>query len=115
MEPAYSARWREVFGRVDAARTVREVAFLTAVLPLPAFRRVLDVPCGTGRHAAALGARGYAVVGVDLDPDVVAEARAAGVDARVGDMRDLSNLPADFDAVVCLWASFGHFERQSCG
>ena len=66
----YSARWREVFGAVDPARTRADVDFLRRVLPLPDFVRVLDVPCGDGRHLRALAALGYRVTGVDNDPAV---------------------------------------------
>ena len=65
LSDGYSARWRSIFGEVDPARTAVDVAFLRGVLPLPRFRRILDVPCGEGRLGRALGARGYDVTGVD--------------------------------------------------
>ncbi len=37
--------------------------------------RVLDAGCGTGRVASELAARGIDVVGVDVDPSMIAEAR----------------------------------------
>jgi SAM-dependent methyltransferase len=103
----YSARWREVFGEVDPARTTADVGFLTDVLPLPEFTRVLDVPCGTGRHLRALAARGYRMTGVDKDPAAVAQ---AGPDAVTGDLRELDSLPTRYDAVINMWASFGYFD-----
>jgi SAM-dependent methyltransferase len=109
----FSPQWRETFGRVDPARTEAEVAFIAGVLPLPGFWRVLDVPCGDGRHMAGLVQRGYRVLGIDCEPSVVAEARAAGLDARVGDMRDLAAHGEGFDALVCLWASFGYFDAPT--
>jgi SAM-dependent methyltransferase len=98
----YSERWRRLFGRVDPARTERDVDFLVRVLPLPDFRRLLDVPCGEGRLVRALGARGYDVLGVDGDPTVAP--------AVVADLRDLEVLPDDFDGVINMWASFGYFD-----
>ena len=97
----YSQRWRAVFGEPDASRTAADVAFLCRELPLPGFRRVLDVPCGSGRHKRALTELGYEVVGVDNDPDVSPDVLA--------DLRELDGLPSDFDAVINLWASFGYF------
>src|SRR6266568_3160245 len=38
--------------------------------------RVLDVPCGNGRLALELAARGFTVVGADLTAEFVEEARA---------------------------------------
>ena len=98
----FSPRWRAVFGEIDAARTDADVEFLTRVLPLPQFERVLDVPCGNGRHLRALGELGYRVVGVDNDPAVSPPV--------VGDLRELDSLPDEFDAVINMWQSFGYFE-----
>jgi SAM-dependent methyltransferase len=56
---------------------------------------VLDIGCGTGRHAVELARRGYRVTGVDLSPAQIERARskaaAAGVDVdfRIGDARTL--------------------------
>lgn len=105
----YSARWRGRFGRSTPEQTQLEAAFLRKVLPLPAFSRVLDVPRGSGRHAVLLESAGYDVLGVDNDRHAVADALAAGVEARIGDMRRLGGL-GSFDAVVNMWASFGFFD-----
>jgi SAM-dependent methyltransferase len=56
---------------------------------------ILDIGCGTGRHAVELAKRGYRLTGVDLSPSQIDGARskaaAAGVqvDFRVGDARAL--------------------------
>ena len=100
----YSPRWRSVFGDVDAARTEADVAFLCSALPLPEYRRVLDVPCGEGRHAEPLTAAGYDVLGVDNDPAVAPQVLC--------DLRELDTLPVGFDAVINMWASFGYFEAE---
>ena len=100
----YSPRWRRAFGDPDAARTEADVAFLLRVLPLAQYRRILDVPCGEGRHVRALSARGYEVVGADNDPAVSP--------AVVCDLRELDTLSAGFDAVINMWASFGYFDAE---
>jgi len=46
--------------------TDQEVEFLVGVLGLEPGMRVLDVGCGPGRHAVALGKRGIGVVGLDI-------------------------------------------------
>ncbi len=86
----------------DAARTDGDVAFLLRALPLPDFHRILDVPCGTGRHKDALSKLGYEVVGADVDPAVSPDI--------VIDLRRLDELPDDFDAAINMWASFGYFD-----
>jgi SAM-dependent methyltransferase len=40
----------------------------------PAAKSVLDLGCGTGKHAAALACSGYTVHGVDYSADMIAEA-----------------------------------------
>ena len=113
MPNTFSARWRAVFGEVDAERTAREVEFLLRQLPLPEFASVLDAPCGSGRHMRALRERGYRVVGIDNDAGVVERPRSDGLDARVGDLRELDGLEDRFDAVICMWASFGYFDAAT--
>lgn len=64
-------------------------------------RSVLDAGCGTGRVARELAGRGLDVVGVDLDPDMLATARqkAPDLEWRLGDLTRV-DLGRSFDAVV---------------
>lgn len=69
--------------------------------------RVLDAGCGTGRVGSVLASAGHEVVGVDLDPVLVAAAGQDHPGSRwlVGDLAEL-DLPArgiaeGFDAIVC--------------
>ena len=56
----------------------QEVAFLADALGLaPDAGLVVDVGCGTGRHARRLAREGVAVVGVDLSHGLLTAARAA--------------------------------------
>jgi SAM-dependent methyltransferase len=112
VEPTYSRAWFETFGRPDEAVTEREVELLLDVLPPPP-ATILDVPCGFGRHAHALVARGYAVTGVEREPAVAAEARAGGIEVHELDLRRLDELPGVFDAVICMWASFGWYDDET--
>ncbi len=53
---------------------------------------VIDIGCGTGVHAAALADHGLDVVGVDLDPDMIARARESfpAVEFVVGNAQHLT-------------------------
>ena len=56
-------------------RTDGQIAFLVDLLGLQGEKRILDLACGFGRHALALARRGHPVVGVDITPAYVEEAR----------------------------------------
>jgi len=96
----------------DPERTAQEAEFCASQIPAGA--RVLDVPCGTGRHSALLAERGFTVAGLDISEAVLNVARdaAPGGDFRQGDMRELPWPDDSFDAVLNLWTAFGYFETQ---
>jgi SAM-dependent methyltransferase len=106
----YVARLRD---EKPLRQTRAEVAFLLRNLRLPRGARILDVPCGYGRHAAELARRGFRVVGVDLSRSMIEEARRrfakrARLSFRRRDMRRIA-FRVEFDAVVNLYTSFGYF------
>jgi SAM-dependent methyltransferase len=90
--------------------TAEEVDFLIEVMVLPSGSSVLDVGCGTGRHAIELAGRGFAVTGIDFSAGMLAEARRksemAGVEVVFVHADATEFLAAKpFDAVVCLCGS----------
>jgi ubiquinone/menaquinone biosynthesis C-methylase UbiE len=90
----------------------RDVARLIELLRLPVDARILDVPCGQGRHARLLAEAGYRVEGLDYSAHLLDVAKAAGGDVHYtrGDMRKLPKVwTSRFDAVVNLFTSFGFF------
>jgi 2-polyprenyl-3-methyl-5-hydroxy-6-metoxy-1,4-benzoquinol methylase len=99
-------------------KSAAEVEFLIAGLGLEPGQRVLDIPCGHGRHSVELARRGMRVVGVDLSAEPLelarAAAQAAGVqlDLRRVDMREIE-FRDEFDAALNLWTSFGYFETEA--
>jgi ubiquinone/menaquinone biosynthesis C-methylase UbiE len=63
----------------------------------------LDAACGTGRHTAALVARGYKTIGIDQSPEMVALARqkAPNAEFRIGYLENLPLADSSVDLAVC--------------
>jgi 2-polyprenyl-3-methyl-5-hydroxy-6-metoxy-1,4-benzoquinol methylase len=82
--------------------------------------KILDVGCGTGRHAISLATKGYKnIIGIDLSPSMisvakkVAQEKSVPVDFRVGDARELP-FEDEFDAALCLCeGAFGLLENDT--
>lgn len=111
MKPWYEELFSNYARKYDAESFVQGTAgecdFIETEIGRDKTRRILDVGCGTGRHAIELARRGYAVVGVDLSESQLArareKARAAGVavDFRRADARQLP-FRAEFDLAIML-------------
>jgi cyclopropane fatty-acyl-phospholipid synthase-like methyltransferase len=104
--------WSQI---IPPALTLQETDFLQHALELQAGSRVLDVPCGNGRHAVELAKRGCRVTGVDLSVEFLNLARQAAASANVNidylhsDMRELPST-GEFDAAYCWGNSFGYMD-----
>jgi len=70
---------REVFTK----GTVQEVDFIEAELGGDRSVTILDVGCGTGRHAIELARRGFSVTGIDLSENQLTRAREKAIEAGV--------------------------------
>lgn len=87
--------------------TLGECDFIEQELRFDKTMEILDVGCGTGRHAIELSRRGYRVTGVDLSEAQISKAREKAADAGVlvefiqGDARRLP-FEACFDTVIML-------------
>ena len=120
-EPEWFAAWFDSthYQTLYAHRNDEEAAGfvdqLAARLRPAAGATVLDLGCGTGRHARHLNARGLRVVGIDLSSESIRRAKefeTPDLWFRRQDMR----LPFGhevFDYVVNLFTSFGYFDDPS--
>lgn len=109
-DPQHSHWFVERFRRMAAeGKDLHGEARLIDVLA-PRGARVLDAGCGGGRVGGELARRGHTVVGVDVDPVLVAAARQDHPEGRwlVGDLAELDPATVDpsgplepFDVVVC--------------
>ena len=78
-----------------------EAALVDRYFP-PAPADILDIGCGAGRTSAALHARGYRVVAVDLSGSLlsIARSRHSGIDFRLMDASRLELADGAFDAAL---------------
>ena len=98
------------FGRI-AAGYFRGAGEFIARLELGAGERVLDVACGTGNLAIPAARTGATVTGIDIAPNLVAQAkaRAAAESLAIGfDVGNAEQLPYDdasFDTAVTMFGA----------
>jgi malonyl-CoA O-methyltransferase len=123
-------RWAEIYDTDGNPLTGLEEPELDRLLGDVAGLAVVDVGCGTGRHALRLAARGAKVTAVDFSEGMLARARGKEGAGRVRWLaHDLTDLPLplearSFDRVVCalvaehihdlrgLFAEFGRLCRE---
>ena len=106
--PEYAQRFRDLAASgADLHGEARQVDRLTRETTDGAPGRVLEAGCGTGRVALELARAGHEVTGVDIDPSMLAEARAAAKDQALdvrfveGDLINLADLlEGTFDVVA---------------
>jgi SAM-dependent methyltransferase len=84
--------------------TVQEVDHVVAALGLQPGERVLDVGCGTGRHAHELAPRGIEVHGIDISQRFIDLASAGAPPLATFERADARSMSfeSEFDAVICL-------------
>jgi SAM-dependent methyltransferase len=117
--------WEELFNddfirtmaKVTDAQISAEVDYIEESLAVAKGAMLLDIACGTGRHAIELTRRGYKVVGFDLSLPMLAKAaeeaqdRGQKLNFVQGDMREMT-FEDTFDGIYCWNTSFGFFEED---
>jgi SAM-dependent methyltransferase len=117
--------WEDLFNddyvraceRITPEQLDAEVNFVEESLGVERGGALLDLACGTGRHAVELARRGYQVVGFDLSLAMLALAsdeaqeRSAKLNFVQGDMREMA-FAEQFDGVYCWNTSFGYFDEE---
>jgi len=100
----YAPRYmEEVFTR----HTKQEVDFIEEEFNLPEGSHILDVGCGTGRHAVELAKRGYRVTGIDISEQMLREAQKRCEEESVSVkliQADATDFEVEelYDACICL-------------
>ncbi|MDD4013376.1 MAG: class I SAM-dependent methyltransferase, partial [Candidatus Omnitrophica bacterium] len=87
--------------------TVGECDFIEQEIKQNKSLKILDIGCGTGRHAIEMTKRGYNVTGVDLSENQIkrakekAEEAGLSIDFQIQDARDLP-FDGEFDLAIML-------------
>lgn len=87
--------------------TIGEVDFIEKEINNDKNSKILDVGCGTGRHAIELARRGYEVTGIDLSENMLNAARekaqqtGVSVDFKATDARNIP-FQGEFDLVIMI-------------
>jgi SAM-dependent methyltransferase len=93
--------------------TKAEGDFLAAALEGKPGSRLLDVPCGNGRHCRELAGRGYRMTGFDISREYIEKAKGLSPDVEwiCDDMRNLDAVEK-FDGAYCMGNAFGYLEHE---
>ncbi|PSG98830.1 MAG: hypothetical protein BRC29_01745 [Nanohaloarchaea archaeon SW_7_43_1] len=104
-----------LFAEEKLESSKEEIEKIIDLADLEAGMKVLDMPCGVGRHSIELQKKGFEVVGVDKTTDYIEDAKAEDESGNIEfireDMKDFGR-ENSFDVVINWWNSFGYFEDR---
>jgi SAM-dependent methyltransferase len=109
-----SPYYHKLYFERDEQEAEAFISKLIEHLKPPAGSRMLDVACGKGRHSKILAAMGYAVTGIDISEDSIAQAKQFendNLEFYVHDMR-LPFRVNYFDYAFNFFTSFGYFRTR---
>ena len=76
--------------------------------------KILDLPCGKGRHALFLHEKGFTTTGADLSENSITYAKQFEKKGLNFDIHDMRNpLKGSYDAIFNLFTSFGYFNQET--
>lgn len=95
------------------SKTLEEVNFIEKVLGLPEGSKILDIPCGHGRHSNLLAQKGYDITAIDIQEEFIelAKKENSSVKFCIQDMRKI-DYDEEFDAVINIFTSLGYFNES---
>jgi SAM-dependent methyltransferase len=118
-EDTFDEDYVRTLPRLTEEQTKREANFIQQTVGTVAgAAALLDVGCGTGRHALELAGRGHQVTALDLSLPLLIKAaeqarrQSATVNFVHGDMRALT-FENEYDAAYCMASTFGYFDDDT--
>ena len=121
-EPPYGGQFAELYDVFYASKPYKEEAgFVHRCIGeygQGESRKMLELACGTGRHAIHFAELGYQVTAIDSSPEMLARAKGAAkddskIEFKELDMRDIARIAGSYDVVVCLFDSIGYVQTDA--
>src|SRR5262249_61916172 len=114
-ERFFREAWPQISQSVESGTdAASDVQWIGGLVGLEAGARVLDAPCGFGRHSVEFARRGCETTGVDFSETELGRARKAAGEAEISptlgsqDIRDIE-FSSEFDLPVNLFSSIAYF------
>ncbi len=112
----FNEDYLNLYANRDSSEAEKHVDFLCNHLNLNSNDKILDLGCGSGRHANLLGKFGYHILGIDTSEFLIREAIKNSKDVPTvkficRDMRNITDL-GPFDLILSMFTSFGYFEAD---
>ena len=112
-----SENYLKVYSHRNQAEAERLVELITKNINFKPNSAMLDMACGSGRHAIAFAKMGFDVTAVDLSQRLISEAKKNAVQTGVKIDFVLSDIleyetSKEFDLVINLFTSIGYFEND---
>lgn len=114
-QDAFGEDYLKIYSHRDDAEAGKIVKLIISTTGLSSGTRILDAPCGAGRHMRAFTAHGFPAYGFDLSPALLSQAVSEGAAHSTIVRADLRALPyksETFDLVVNLFSSLGYFDTD---
>ena len=104
----YAQYYDRIYEKMDLKKEVNFIKWAFERHNKSGENKLLDVACGTGRHAAKL-ADNFKIRGVDINQDMleIAREKLPDVEFIYGDMKNLS-LNQKFDIVICMFSAMNY-------
>jgi len=104
-----------LFAEEKLESSKEEIEKIIELADLEKGSKILDMPCGVGRHSIELRKKGFDVVGVDKTTSYIKDAKekddSGNIEFIRGNMKDFKQ-ENSFDVVINWWNSFGYFEEK---
>ena len=76
--------------------------------------KILDLPCGKGRHSLFLHSQGFDATGADLSANSIMHAKQFEKEGLSFEIHDMRNpLKGVYDSIFNLFTSFGYFNQET--